>query len=45
MINRSVSPKEAVEALTGIAKDLGRKAYRLDAAIWHKQHNTTDLSP
>ncbi len=36
-IGRSVSPDEAVSALTRIAKGTKRDAFRLDAAIWNHQ--------
>jgi len=37
IIGRSVSPDEAVSALTRIAKETKRDAFRLDAAIWNLQ--------
>lgn len=36
-IGRPISQDEAVSALTRIAKETNRKAYRLDAAIWTYQ--------
>ena len=36
-VGRRVSAKEAVDGLLSASKTLKRKAYRLDAAIWHYQ--------
>ena len=38
-IGRRASAGESVKALTKIAKEQGRKAYLLDSAIWHYQHD------
>lgn len=38
-IGRKASPEESVQALVSIAKTQGRKAYRLDAAIWNAQRS------
>jgi hypothetical protein len=38
-VGRRVAPTEAVHALMEICSSSGRKAYRLDSAIWHHQHD------